>query len=81
MLVAVIILGFIDGIIFVVMFCVPTTVPSTDVTLLARIALISEDDEVPLGDEVTIDGADDIMVEFVDCRMFVRFCVACMCSV
>lgn len=81
MVVAEIILGFIDGIMFVVMFGVPTTVPSTDVTLLARIALISDDDDVPLGDDVTIDGADDMSVVLVECRMFVRFGVTCMCSV
>lgn len=73
MLVAVIILGFIDGTKFVVMFGVPITVPSTVVTLLAKIALIKDDDEVPVGDDVTIDVADETSVELVDCRMFVRF--------
>lgn len=73
LLVALIILGFIDGNMFVVIFGVPITVPSTVVTLLARIALINDDDEVPLGDDVTIDGADETSAEFVDCRMFVRF--------
>lgn len=61
MLVAVIILGFIDdGIIFVVtIFGVPmTVVPSTVVTLLAKIALINDDDVVPpaAAVDVTIDG-------------------------
>lgn len=55
------------------MFGVPITVPSTVVTLLAKIALIKDDDEVPVGDDVTIDVADETSVELVDCRMFVRF--------
>ena len=55
------------------MFGVPITVPSTVVTLLAKIALINDDDEVPLGDDVTIDVADETSVEFVDCRIVVRF--------
>lgn len=60
------------------MFGVPITVPSTVVTLLAKIALISDDDEAPLGDDVTIDDDDETSVEFVDCRMVVRFGVICM---
>lgn len=66
---------------FVVMFGVPITVPSTVVTLLAKIALINDDDVVPDGDDVTIDGADDTSTELVDCRMFGRFGDICMCSV
>lgn len=54
------------------MFGVPTTVPSTVVTLLAKIALINDDDVVP-DDDVTIDGAVETRVQFVDCRIFVRF--------
>lgn len=59
---AVIILGFIaDGIIFVVtIFGVPmTVVPSTVVTLLAKIALINDEDVVPpaVAVDVTIDGS------------------------
>lgn len=59
------------------MFGVPITVPSTVVTLLAKIALISDDDEVPVGDDVTIDVDDETSVELTDCRMFVRF--GCIC--
>lgn len=62
------------------MFGVPITVPSTVVTLLAKIALIKDDDEVPVGDDVTIDVADETSVELVDCRMFVRFGVIWMWS-
>lgn len=64
---------------FVVMFGVPITVPSTVVTLLAKIALIKDDDDVPPdGDDVTIDGADETSTELVDCRIFARFGVICM---
>lgn len=60
------------------MFGVPITVPSTVVTLLARIALISDVDEVPVGDDVASDTDDDTSCGFPVCRMFVRFCVICI---
>lgn len=60
MVVAVVILEFADAIIFDVMVC-----PSA-VTLLAKIALINDDDDVPDGDDETIDGVDDTVIEFDD---------------
>lgn len=66
MLVAVVILGFTDAIIFVGMFC-----PSA-VTLLAKIALINDDDDVPDDDDVTMDGEAETVIDDTDVEFMVR---------
>lgn len=67
MLVAVVILGFTDAIMFDVIVC-----PSA-VTLLANIALINDDDDVPDDVAVIIDGVDETIIDWFDDEITGRF--------